>query len=177
MNLTANTIKPNGLIDGVHREVIVTQHERTDELNQRLASRYFPDIPLEPNFSSRPLSTKYNLPMLVAPTVPISQGIEHNVQTNFNPASRTGPYKTYARNIDTETVLRNQTMALQHSSQSVYVPSSTSDLYRVEVVARPVAQPYAGLFDQPTFVDRARPNLAGIGQDRFFNSTRTQLRQ
>ena len=177
MNLTANTIKPNGLIDGVHREVIVTQHERTDELNQRLASRYFPDIPLEPNFSPRPLSTKYNLPMLVAPTVPIRQGIKHNVQTNFNPASRTGPYKTYARNIDTEAVLRNQTMALQHSSQSVYVPSSTSDLYRVEVVARPVAQPYAGLFDQPTFADRVRPNLAGIGQDRFFNSTRTQLRQ
>lgn len=177
MNLGNNRIQPNGLIDGVHREIIVSQHERTDELNQRIGSRQFSDMPLEPNYSPRPLSTKYNLPMIVAPTVPIQQYVEHNVAQNFNPATRRGPYKAYMRNVDTETVLRNQTMALQHSSQSVYVPSSTSDLYRVDVVGRPVAQPYAGLFEKPVLADRTRPNLAGIGQDRFFNSTRTQLRQ
>ena len=71
MNLGNNRIQPNGLIDGVHREIIVSQHERTDELNQRIGSRQFSDTPLEPNFSPRPLSTKYNLPMIVAPTVPI----------------------------------------------------------------------------------------------------------
>jgi len=177
MNTTNNRITPNGLIDGVHREIIVSQHERTDELNQRLSTRHFPDSALEPAFSPRPLSTKYNLPMNPAPTVPINAVAEHSVAGNFNPATRAGPFKTYMRNIDTETVLRNQTMAIQNASQSVYVPSSSSDLYRVDVIGRPVAQPYAGLFEQSTFADRARPNLAHIGQDRFFNSTRTQLRQ
>jgi len=55
MNLGNNRIQPNGLIDGVHREIIVSQHERTDELNQRIGSRQFSDTPLEPNFSPRPL--------------------------------------------------------------------------------------------------------------------------
>ena len=177
MLLSKNEIKSNGLIDGVHREIIVGQHERVDEINSRISSRHFPDISLEPNFSPRPLSTKYNLPFAQAVAVPILPGIEHQVSQNFNPASRNGPFKTYARNIDTETILRNQSMALQRSSQSVYVPSSNSDLYRVEIVSRPVAQPYSGLFQQSTFGDRERPYLATIGQDRFFNSTRTQLRQ
>ncbi len=177
MLLSINENKSNGLIDGVHRTLIVSQHERTDELNQRLASRQFPDTPLEPCFSPRPQSTKYNLPYKVESKTPIIPTIEHNVSQNFSPATRSGPFKTYMRNIDTETILRNQTMAIQKSSQSVYVPSSTSDLYNVEVVSRPSVQPYPKLFEKPAFEDKARPYLAHIGQDRFFNSTRTQLRQ
>jgi len=184
MFLTDNQIKPNGLIDGVHRTLIVSQQERTDELNQRLASRQFPDTPLEPSFSPRPLSTKYNLPYKVESTTPILPTIEHNVFQNFNPATRAGPFKTYMRNVDTETILRNQTMAIQKSSQSVYVPSSTSDLYVTEIVSRPSVQPYPRLFQSPVLErdaakrqEAVRPYLSHIGQDRFFNSTRTQIRQ
>jgi len=179
---------PNsGLINGVHRELIVGQHERLDEINNRINSRQFSDHPLEPNFSPRPVSTKYSLMPIMAknsnpvPTVRIQPQLEHIVQMNFNPATRNGPFKGYARNVDTETVLRNQTMALQNSSQNVYVPSSNSDLYKVGVVSRPVDQPYSHLFDLPSFVQSVHPNLLNsgstIGKDRFFNSTRTQLRK
>ena len=177
----------SGLIEGVHREVVVGQFERLDEINNRINSRRFSDYPLEPNFSPRPVSTKYSLMPVMAknsnpePTVPIQPQLEHIIQMNFNPATRNGPFKTYARNVDTETVLRNQTMALQKSSQSVYVPSSTSDLYNVSVVSRPVFQPYSHLFDTPSFTQGVHPNLLNsgskIGKDQFFNSTRTQLRQ
>jgi hypothetical protein len=177
----------SGLIDGVHRELIVGQHERLDEINDRIKSRQFSDYPLEPNFSPRPVSTKYSLMPIMAknsnplPTVRILPQFEHIVEMNFNPATRNAPFKGYARNVDTETVLRNQTMAAQNSFQSVYVPSSDSDLYKVNVVSRPVDQPYRHLFDTPTFVQGVHPNLmnagSNIGKDRFFNSTRSQLRQ
>jgi hypothetical protein len=175
----------SGLIEGVHRNLVVGQFERLDEINNRISSRHFSDYPLEPNFSPRPVSTKYNLMPIMAknsnpePKVRIQPQLEHIVGMNFNPATRNGPYKTYARNVDTETVLRNQTMAFQKSSQSIYVPSSDSDLYKVTVVSKPVDQPYKHLFDAPSFVQGVHPNLAGknIGKDRFFNSTRTQLRE
>jgi hypothetical protein len=175
----------SGLIEGVHRELVVGQFERLDEINHRISSRHFSDYPLEPNFSPRPVSTKYNLLPIMAknsnpePKVHIQTQLEHIVGLNFNPATRNGPYKTYARNVDTETILRNQTMALQKSSQSVYVPSSESDLYKVTVESKPVDQPYKHLFDAPSFTQGVHRNLVGtnIGKDRFFNSTRTQLRQ
>ena len=175
----------SGLIEGVHRNLVVGQFERLDEINNRISSRHFSDYPLEPNFSPRPVSTKYNLMPIMAknsnpePKVRIQPQLEHIVGMNFNPATRNGPYKTYARNVDTETILRNQTMAFQKSSQSIYVPSSDSDLYKVTVESKPVDQPYKHLFDAPSFVQGVHPNLAGknIGKDRFFNSTRTQLRE
>jgi hypothetical protein len=90
---------------------------RQDLMNTRMQSRYFPDHALEPNFSARPVSTKYswfgieakNAPKLSADgskeaITPIKPQLEHIVEHNFNPATRNGPYKTYARNIDTETV-------------------------------------------------------------------------
>lgn len=176
----------SGLIEGVHRTLVVGQFERLDEINNRIKSRQFSDYPIEPNFSPRPVSTKYSLLPIMAknsnpePAVRIQPQLEHIVGLNFNPATRNGPYKTYARNIDTETVLRNQTMALQASSQSVYVPSSESDLYKVTVESSTtVEQPYKHLFDTPSFSQGVHPNLrnSSIGKDRFFNSTRTQLRQ
>jgi hypothetical protein len=167
---------------------------RQDLMNTRVQSRHFSDYALEPNFSARPVSTKYSMFGIVAQNAPklsangtresitpLKPHMEHNVETNFNPATRNGPFKTYARNIDTETVLRNQTMALQKGSQAVYVPSSTSDLYNVTVVSRPSEQPYSLLFERPTFSHSVHPNLTGtgaaIGRDRFYNNTRVQLRQ
>ena len=81
--------------------------------------------------------------------------------------------------IDIETTLRNQTFAKQRGlGQDMYVPSSESDLYKVSVVSRPSEQPHMGLFSQNTFSNRAHPNVENttIGKDKFFNHTRTQLR-
>jgi hypothetical protein len=191
MNYNSQKIMPGdssslsaGLIEGVHREPIIRESETLNDINNRIQSRHFPDFPLEPNFSSRPVSTKYSvMPSFAqnsttAPTVPIKQYIQHIPAFNFNPATRNGPWKTYATNVDTESILRNQTMALQKSSQAVYVPSSESDLYNVRIVSRPVEQTYGHLFDRPVFDQKVHPHLDGkIGADRFNNDTRLQLKQ
>ena len=178
-------------IQGVHQTPIVGQQERTDDLNIRLRSRQFPDFPLEPQYNFRPVSTKYQVLSQSTATTPTPKQtyMEHNVSMNFNPATRNGPWKTYAANIDTETLLRNYAFGVDASRRlpiktaitTMYVPDSSSDLYKdgATVVQRTSEQPYELLFSQPLF-DGAHNRWnaqSKIGADRFNNSTRTQLKQ
>jgi len=174
---------PNSIL-GVPNGIMYGQFGRVDELNDRISSRHFSDIPLEPNYDPRPVPTKYShFPIVdrrVPATVKKTVHLNHHVELNFNPGSRNAPASGYFANIDTETILRNQAFALNHGAdQSVYVPSSKSDLYNVTVVHRSSEQPYPGLFDRPQFKTTISPNISGslhIGADRFNNHTRTQLR-
>ena len=167
---------------GVHNGLIAGQFDRVDELNGRIASRYFPERELQPNFDPRPVPTKYALFPVIERRAPVSEPIretpKHSVSGNFNPANRRGPVQTYLANIDTETVLRNQTTALQSGAeQSYYVPSSNSDLYHTSAVGRVETQTHPGLFERPTYnttpytLDQHR-----VGTDQFHNNTRVQLR-
>ena len=169
---------------GVPSGILYGQNERVDELNQRIQSRQFSDKPLAPNFSPIPVMTKYaHFPALArkAPaSVPIKSTLEHNVQTNFSPATHNGPPNTYLRNVDLESSLRNQSVALQRGiTQGIYVPHSSSDLYKVHVPSKPGPQPHMNLFEKPSFNPTIREQNAqqsSIGKDQFYNHTRVQLR-
>jgi hypothetical protein len=173
----------SGKIMGLHEGISYGQFERTDELNQRMQSRHFPDVGLAPNYDPRPVPTKYShFPIVdrrAKPSVPMRPYLDHVVELNFNPGTSRGPSAGYFANVDKETVLRNQAFALQHGAdQGVYVPSSQSDLYKVTVVSRPgEAQPFPQLFEAPQFASVQHPNIVpSIGGDVFANHTRTQLR-
>jgi hypothetical protein len=105
-----------------------------DELNNRLEKRYVPSTQLKPLFDFRPSSTKYTtFPMLEKPiqmNESLKQYQEYS-QKVFNPGQR-APVDYYMKSIDTESTLRSQFMALQKSTQSVYVPELTSDLYSAQ---------------------------------------------
>uniref|UniRef100_A0A6C0JJJ9 Uncharacterized protein n=1 Tax=viral metagenome TaxID=1070528 RepID=A0A6C0JJJ9_9ZZZZ len=170
---------------GVPQGVYYGQNERVDELNDRMKTRHFPDSPLQPNFDPRSVPTKYALfPMvnrrkeLKEPVIPY---LDYNVRANFNPGTHRAPPSGFLNNVDTETVLRNQTFAYQrYADQSVYVPSSNSDLYKIVVPHGSInePQPHPDLFTRQHFDQSLHPNMQGsnIGRDRFFNHTRTQLR-
>ena len=172
-------------IHGVPCGITYGQHERVDELNDRIYSRNFSDIPLAPNFDPRPVPTKYSLFPIVnrrtESSVKINPAITHQVELNFNPGTRNAPSAGYFNNIDVETTLRNQTVALQHGAeQGVYIPSVKSDLYNVHVPSTTgVSQPYPQLFRSETYKTTISNNLVNskIGVDRFNNYTRTQLRK
>jgi hypothetical protein len=176
-------LNENNVIYGVPNGISYGQNERVDEINGRISDRNLSDYPLRPNFDPRPIPTKYSLFPIInrraETTVPIDKYPDYSVQTNFSPATQQGPPQGFLTNVDVETVLRNQTVALQHGAdQGVYVPSSGSDLYRVSVVSTPSIQPYPKLFEQSnlyTYVPSTLEN-SSIGKDRFFNHTRTQLR-
>jgi hypothetical protein len=170
---------------GVPDGISYGQNERVDELNTRTQSRQFPSQILKPNFDFRPVPTKYShFPILdrrTPVTVPYRNYSDYSVNSVFNPGNARAPIDAFIQNIDTETILRNQCFALQRKdNNSVYVPSSQSDLYNVPLaVGRQEMQTHHDLFIKPTFDSTVHPNIRNaptVGADTFFNNTRTQLR-
>lgn len=163
----------------VRNEVFYCNQVKRDELNERISERYLPSSDLQPQFSMRPVSTKYSLmPIMdqrMAAEVPIKIGPTYNVGKVFNPGTRQAPWDGYATNVDVETILRNQVFALQKADKAYYVPSSDSDLYKVTAVGRYEEQPHEGLFDIPS-LSNFNPNTMNIANNVFNNSTRQQTK-
>ena len=177
MDLTNNT-NVTGAVQGLWQG----QQGRLDDLDARLFERQFPDRPLQPNFDFRPVATKYAyLPIIdrrAKPSVPIVNHGVYDTTTNFSPATSNGPVATYLANIDLETVLQNRHVSLQHGAdQGVYVPNSSSDLYGFSAVGRQEDMgERAMIFNKQGLDTRVSDVAKQVGQDRFHNNTRTQLR-
>lgn len=171
-------------IIGLPEGISYGQFQRQDELNNRIVMRNIPDNNLKPNFDPRSVPTKYSrFPIVNSRTpsnVPYDKYLDHSVETSFTPINTKGPIHGFINNVHTESVLRNQFFALQRGAdQAVYVPSSTSDLYKITM---PISttnepQPFPSLWEQSTFNKNNRfTQESSIGNDIFSNNTRTQLR-
>lgn len=171
-------------MEGVHIGVSYGQHDRVDELNDRIQKRHFSDKPLAPNFSSHPVMTKYSRFQIADRRAPSEEQIRsvdiHNLEQNFSPATQRGPPATMLQNIDIESALRNQSVAYQRNSlQSEWVPNSNSELYNVRVPSTAGPNPHPSLFYHQPTQSVPREGVVrsmNIGRDIFNNSTRTQLR-
>lgn len=176
------TVYPPMSSSGIPEGVYYGQNARVEELNERIESRHFPDLALAPNFDPRPTPTKrMQFPMVnmrAIPSAPIQEYANFSTKNNFYPGTQAAPPLGYAANVETEMRLRNQYFALQHCDQNVYVPSTESDLYKVQAVGRTVEQPYPYMFVTPVFENPAAINNLNpaVGGDMFYNNTRTQLR-
>jgi len=175
-------MNPQEKMYGVADGITYQQDERVEDLNKRIIDRQFPDYPLEPNYGPRPVPTKYSIFPIVDRRKPTKETRldypVHDPYVNFNPGSGASAVKGYFKNVDTETVLRNQSFSQQNTGHNVYVPSSKSDLYNVTVLSRRSEQPYPLLFSKPALDKNLHPNVqrSAIGKNIFFNSTRVQLR-
>jgi hypothetical protein len=151
-------------------------------LNDRIAERQFPDRALQPNFDFRPVPTKYShFPIIdrrTKPDVLIRKEERYNTEKHFSPATSNGPVNTYLANIDLETVLQNRHVSLQHGAdQGVYVPSSKSDLYGFSAVGRHEDMGERSMiFNKHDLNTKVSDIARQVGQERFHNNTRTQLR-
>ena len=159
-----------------------TNSQIQNTTNERILTRNVPSQFLQPYLNVRPLNTKYTVMPIVEPrvrsTVPLQQMPVFNPQKVFNPGNTKSPWSGFASAVNTESELRNQIYALQHSEQSVYVPSSKSDLYQYSFTpqsSQQVQQPFPDLFKQEQF-NTFNPNTLGIGQGTFNNSTRAQIK-
>jgi hypothetical protein len=169
----------NNSINNVKNEVFYCNQVKRDELNERISDRNLPSYNLQPQFSMRPVSTKYSLmPIMdqrITSEVPIKINPTYNIGKIFNPGNRQAPWDGYATNVDVETILRNQTFALQKADKSYYVPSSDSDLYKITAVGRYEEQTHQALFEIPT-LSNFNPNTMNIANNLFHNSTRQQTK-
>ena len=99
---------------GVVRGYFEASDQRCAELNTRLQERHTLGGG-GPSFSPRPVPTKYTV-MPVLDSTPSSK-----VPLTYN---------LVAPDVDLESYLKNITFALQRDSRAVYIPSSSSDLYK-----------------------------------------------
>ena len=112
--------------------------EYDNELNNRLLPRNRPSVALQPLYNVRPTATKYTWfhsidRKLNVPTL----SYDFNIYNDFNPGDR-APINYFIQNIDKESQLRNQFMALQKSDQAAYVPELNSDLYKNKFSYEPI---------------------------------------
>ena len=152
--------------------------------NHRIYDRNIPSQFLQPYLSVRPVMTKYSIMPIVDPRAPINvpmiQMPVYNSEKVFNPGNTQSPWSGFAAAINTESELRNQIFALQRCSQSVYVPTSSSDLYHVSFNPEKGGnnhQPFPGLFHKESFSPfNPNPSPSSIGDELFNNNTRVQVR-
>ena len=175
-------LSENNKIYGLEPGILYGQNERVDELNSRALARFSSDAPLQPNLSSRSVPTKYaRFPLIdrvKQAKIPIHSYLDHSASTNFAPIQGQGPFSGFQVGIESD--LRNQYFAIQSAPQATYIPSSSSDLYKVQVPtsSRQEVQPFLGLFDNYRMNPMAPIRNADpkIGSDTFLNNTRVQLR-
>ena len=164
---------------GVVNKLYLCNQERSRELNDRITVRNVPSAPLQPQYSMRPVLSKYSImPILdqrATPTVAMGEYPRFNPETTFNPGNAQAPWSGFSSNINTESTLRNQFFALQNCEQAEYVPSSKSDLYNVRVPENYVKQPFPDLFNRQQFCPH-NPNEHNIANKFFNNSTRTDVK-
>lgn len=159
--------------------VLFCNINRVEELNKRISDRNIPSHSLKPTFSVRPQSTKQSIfPIIHFKTKPTERLLYYKNNTpgeTFNPGTGMGQYSGYSKEINTESILQNRIFANQRCEQSVYVPSSRSDLYNSHLCINNVdnTQPHPGLFEKIPLPDRDE-NVIHYLTKPLHNSTRTQ---
>ena len=154
--------------------------KNADIFNNRIFNRYKPEGVNEFKFDPRPVSTKYDIMPIYDRHVKSNVSVKnkpYDVNSSFYVGTDNGPFTGYVNNVDKESTLRNQFFALQQCQQSVYVPSSNSDMYNVNVKGTNLKQPYEDLFIKQNLGSfNPNPNIEKVGYNIFLNATRAQVK-
>ena len=111
---------------------MTTNLQQNNETNERIYTRNIPQKPLQPYLDIKPMSTTR---CSVFPIFDNREPNKHhyptyNITTTFNPGSRKAPWSGFSSKVNDESILRNQIYPLQRSNaETMYIPSSQSDLY------------------------------------------------
>ena len=164
---------------GVYNGVKYCNMNRTQELSNRMYQRNLPTGTLSLSYDPRPTQTKYvKMPILdcrKASTVPCKDEVIFNPYKTFTPG-QTAPFSGFAADIDQESRVQSRFFPLQEGAQSKFIPSSGSDLYKVNVTTtQPVAMTHSLLFKQERFAP-ADMNKCGLSKKIFNNFTRLDVR-
>ena len=141
-----------------------------NKMNKQIFQRNLPEYQLKPQFDFRPQSTKYSDFQIIDTNTNSKVSLLNYKEDGFNPGFR-GNIDKYYKNIDKETELRNQFMALQRDNQAYYVPSSNSDLYKNKMNYDKVNY---SMYKEANNTKKLKKDLA---PNLFHNSTRYYLKK
>ena len=157
----------------------ISNIKRDNQLNERIKQRNMVYVNTNINLGIRPIPTKYGYkPILSTPvsnTVPIQTYPTFNVETNYLPGNKQGPWDGFATQINEESKLRNMFFANTKSQQGIYIPSSNSELYELPKVKgrNKESQTFPGLFTTPQ-VQKQTPPI--YKENKIFNNDSRQMR-
>ena len=166
----------------------VGQEPRVEDLNARILDRCFPDMDLQPNFDPRPISTKYTMLSVVdsykRPTERLKPYMDYHTEVFFSPATTKAPVSGFLKKVDLESNLRNQNYRLEkYDLGNKYAPNPESDMYKVTVPQQKgdnLALKEHPLLFTPFALESSTDEFTAenitVGQSKFHNCTRTQLR-
>jgi hypothetical protein len=165
-----------GLVDGVY----YCNSDRSKELNERIFARNIPSDPLKSEISFRPEQTKFTIlgkeeGYRKTCCEPREKYANYEPAKIFNPGNGGAPWYGFAANINNESTLRNQGVALQKACQAEWIPSTESELYNVNVASKPVENPHPHLTKMEDF-DPFQPNTCSIAKLLFHNHTHQQIK-
>ena len=158
-----------------HIKICKTSPE--DIINERIYNRNLPTNKLQTCISSRSVPTKYvKMPVInhrQETSVQVERVPYYNVNNTFSPGNNKSPYNGFASQINTESKLRNQFIALQKCDTTEYVPENSSDLYNNKIAPENplIVQKFPYLFEKPMF-NKFDPNICNLGNNFFDNNTR-----
>lgn len=153
------------------------------DINRGIYSRNIPSDIMYTDISQRPSPTKYVLLSDIVtrnvdqPNSRETSG-EYSVSSVFNPGNRMAPWNGFSQNIDTESNMRNQFMALSRNDRSQWMPSSRSDMYREynpPSIEKEI-QPFPRLFAQPIF-SHVNRDVYNIETTVWDNNTRQKIKE
>lgn len=163
------------IIQGVAQGIHYGQYDRLGEINLRLYDRILAtSVPIHEQQNSVPpnaLPYYVHAPKFDIRSVPTRNCLIFPVlDMKFDAKTKIQKQSYSDNNIATESKLRNQHYALQHGAdQSVYVPSSKSELYAISNPSQSTALLY-------TTTENPLINNSQIGKNVFNNFTKNQLR-
>ena len=167
----------------IHNYIDQPISQRQQTVNLRTYQRNIPSHNLQPYLDSRPVMTKHTLLPIIDNRTTGETTLQlqptYSPEHMFYPGNDLAPWSGYASNINHESELRNQLFALQKSTQSVYIPSSNSDLYQYKWTnTHKQTQPFTRLFTHESFYPHnPNPKPNKIGYALFNNSTRHQNKE
>ena len=119
-------------LHGVFYGLNMHTHNQEQEINKKSYAHQVLQQPVEYKYNPVPQGTRCTkFPCYINNNN--NHLLSQNTNLAFVPNAKQGTFNGYMSHIDDETILRNQTFALQKSDKSVYVPDSTSDLYQATV--------------------------------------------
>ena len=140
-----------------------------ETINSRLLSREFQLGITETLLDPRSQHTRYTMPFHNSIPVPKCESVLINLEAgkfkDFNFIPR-GQFSDFAKNINTESILKRQHIALQKFPQAEYVPNSTSDLYNSQLDAE------NSLLYQGAQADAIFPNLQNADLVKTYTTPR-----
>lgn len=109
------------------QKVILYDIKQENDVNRRIYGRNLPSMMIQPELDLRPVSTKYTHFQLgderSKPTEHIHHYPAYSTEHIFNPGNRRPPFHYFAKNVDLESILRNQTEKLtrEQASKSLFI--------------------------------------------------------